>query len=55
LYVGSKTIDYPFSYYILADGKNYSLKSFENPRLNDEISNIEVNPVLKKCLSPYSW
>lgn len=48
-YVGSKTIDYPFSYYILADGKNYSLKSFENPRLNDEISNIEVNPVLKNA------
>lgn len=48
-YIGSKTIDYPFSYYILADGKNYSLKSFENPVLEDHLSNIEVNPVLKNA------
>jgi urea transporter/murein DD-endopeptidase MepM/ murein hydrolase activator NlpD len=48
-YVGSKTIDYPFSYYILAKDDNYSLKSFENPQLDDHISNIEVNPLLKNA------
>jgi urea transporter len=46
-YIGSRTIDYPVSYYIKhSDDKGFSLKNFSIPSKGERISNIEVNPLI---------
>jgi urea transporter/murein DD-endopeptidase MepM/ murein hydrolase activator NlpD len=48
-YIGSKTIDYPISNYILHRNDEYILKSYETPQKGDIISNIEKNSTLAKA------
>lgn len=45
-YIGSVTLEYPISYYILNTHNSLSLKSFLYPQLNDQVSNIEQNDLL---------
>ncbi len=45
-YIGSKTLDYPLSYYISHIGDSFGLNYFEYPAVDDRISNIEVNELL---------
>ena len=45
-YIGSRTINYPISHYILKNKNGFQLKSFETPKTNDIISNIEKNESL---------
>lgn len=45
-YIGSVTLEYPISYYILNTHNSLSLQSFMYPQLNDQVSNIEQNDLL---------
>ena len=45
-YIGSTTLDYPMSYYILNHGDRFSLETYENPGKDDLVSNIEINGLL---------
>ena len=45
--VGTKTISYPFAYYLLKSANGYQLKSFETPSEGDIITNISTNQLLK--------
>lgn len=49
-FVGSRTIDYPVSYYIQhIDGEGFSLCNFDIPVDGDRISNIEVNSLISNA------
>lgn len=48
-FVGSTTIDYPISYYINKKNKKFEFHSFDRPKLNDLVSNIEINNSLKNA------
>ena len=45
-YIGSPTLRYPFSYYILKKSEKWDLCQFEIPDKNDTVSNIEINELL---------
>ena len=45
-YIGSITLDYPLSYFILNRDRQFILQSFENPGKDEQVSNIEINPLL---------
>jgi len=45
-FIGSKTLDYPFSYYIRKATKGYQFSSFDNPRQHDRVSNIDTMEIL---------
>jgi hypothetical protein len=45
-YIGSPTLDYPLSYYILNQEKQFMLQSFEKPGKDALVSNIEINGLL---------
>ena len=45
-YIGSTTLDYPLSYYVLNQEDQFSLQSFENPKKDELVSNIEINPIM---------
>jgi murein DD-endopeptidase MepM/ murein hydrolase activator NlpD len=45
-YIGSVTMKYPISYYILHQEDSFDLKSFALPGLGDRVSNIERNELL---------
>jgi urea transporter len=49
-YVGSETLDYPLSHYILKTNKDFALQSFQKPVKGNIISNIEINQLLKNAL-----
>ncbi|MCF8228583.1 MAG: urea transporter [Bacteroidales bacterium] len=49
-HVGSKTVDYPVSHYILNHSGKYELKTFRLPEKDQLISNIGSNDTLKKAL-----
>ncbi|MBN2891458.1 MAG: urea transporter [Bacteroidales bacterium] len=49
--VGSKTIEYPFSNYILSSNSNTIFKRNSLPEKNDTISNIEASYLIKHILS----
>jgi hypothetical protein len=49
-FVGSETLDYPLSHFILKTGSGFKLKSFDKPKEGDIVSNIHVNELLKKAL-----
>ncbi len=49
-FIGSKTIDYPFSHYILTQDNQYSYKTFEKPRHGERLMNPDFNSLLKKKL-----
>lgn len=48
-FIGSKTLDYPFSYYIKTTEKGFQFHSFDNPSLNDRVSNIDTINILKSA------
>lgn len=48
-FIGSKTIEYPISHYILNDNKKFKLMSFSKPEKSDRISQIEKNSSLVKA------
>ena len=45
-YIGSPTMDYPISHYVLNQEQKFSLKSFENPAKDELVSNIETSSLL---------
>lgn len=45
--IGEVTYAYPISYYLLHKNNKHVLKTFEIPKENDVISNVEVNKLLK--------
>jgi murein DD-endopeptidase MepM/ murein hydrolase activator NlpD len=49
-FIGSATLDYPIAFHILKNDKGYELKSFYRPKLNDLVSNIELNDSLRQAL-----
>jgi urea transporter/murein DD-endopeptidase MepM/ murein hydrolase activator NlpD len=48
-YIGSKTLEYPFSEFLLKDGGETVLKTVAIPGKNDVVSNIAVNKALRKA------
>ncbi len=50
-YIGSKTLDYPVNHYIKKYEDNYELHSYDKPVLNDTVSNITINNLLKNALN----
>ncbi len=48
-FIGSKTLDYPFSYYIVNSDKGYQFCSFDKPALHDRVSNIDTMDILKNA------
>lgn len=50
-YIGSRTIEYPFGYYIAEQDEGTSkLKNFSIPALNEKVSNLTENELLLKAL-----
>jgi hypothetical protein len=47
--IGSKTINYPFSSYIAKTNSSVSFKTTSKPQLNQVVSNIKINDLLKKA------
>lgn len=50
-YIGSKTIEYPVSHYILKGEKGFEFRSFEIPEKGQQIRNVEVNSLLKNAFN----
>lgn len=46
-FIGSKTISYPISHFILSKEKGVDLRSYKIPQLNEKVKNIEPNSILK--------
>jgi murein DD-endopeptidase MepM/ murein hydrolase activator NlpD len=46
---GSKTIEYPFSYYLTKDGNSYLLRSYTVPAEGETVKNVDTDPVLKNA------
>lgn len=49
-YIGSKTINYPISSYVLKMHKNKQIKIYDYPKINDIVSNPQKNELLSKFL-----
>ncbi len=45
-YIGSPTLDYPISHYVLSENDRYNLRSFEQPKKDELVANIETNDLL---------
>jgi len=48
-YIGSPTIDYPFSFYMLNEIPAFELKTFSRPKEGDLVSNVEINASMKEA------
>ncbi len=48
-WIGSKTIEYPVSHYILKREKGFGFKSFDIPEKGERIRNVEVNTLMKNA------
>lgn len=48
-YIGSPTLDYPISHYILVRDGRFSLRSFDRPEKDQLVSNIEENELLSNA------
>lgn len=46
---GSRTIDYPVSYYTVSNGSGTELKSYSVPSLDEKVSNVIPSGLLKKA------
>lgn len=46
-FVGSRTISYPISHFILSKDKGVELRSYQIPELNEKVKNIEPDFILK--------
>jgi len=49
-FIGSKTISYPFAYYINSEKDGFFLKTYSVPDEGDLVSNIKATPDLSKAL-----
>lgn len=47
--VGAETVDYPLGYYLKRETKTLSFKSYSKPLLNEIVSNLEVNALMKNA------
>ncbi len=50
-FVGSKTLLYPINHFISKNENNIIFNSFDIPKQNSVVSNIEINPLLKKAFT----
>ncbi len=50
-FVGSKTLDYPLSHYLVYSDKELALQSYSAPRENEIISNVKPTPLLVKAFN----
>ena len=48
-FIGSTTIDFPISYYILNKNFSFEMKQFDRPEKDDLVSNIDLNILLSKA------
>ena len=48
-FIGSTTLDYPFSYFVLNHEEKFELHSFDYPRKDMLVSNIEINDLLHRA------
>jgi urea transporter len=49
-YIDGETIDYPISQYVKKSENKYEYKSYSRPLKNEIVSNIDINPLMKKAL-----
>ncbi len=49
-YIGSRTIPYPLSYYMIVENSGFNFKRFTFPEKNEKIFNVDKNPLLKSTL-----
>lgn len=47
--LGSKTLDYPLSYYFKRENNQSVLAQFEKPQQNEKVCNVISNPLLRKA------
>ncbi|MFN0189933.1 MAG: urea transporter [Bacteroidia bacterium] len=45
-YIGSETLNYPFSFYITKEGHHHKFHSFDVPQLGERVSNLRTTPLL---------
>jgi len=50
-YIGSPTLLYPFSYYILRKSEEWDFCRFDIPKTNNKVSNIEINELLHNAFN----
>lgn len=50
-FLGSKTLEYPFSNYLLRANGTYQLKNVQIPQEGDKLSNVLPHPVIKNALN----
>ena len=50
-YIGSKTIEYPVSHYILKQEKEFEFRSYDTPEKGQKIRNVEVNALIKNAFN----
>jgi len=46
-FIGSKTLEYPISYYLTKSNNKYKFHSFDIPKENEIVSNIKITKLLK--------
>ena len=50
-FIGSKTIEYPVSHYVLKREEGFEFRSYEVPGLDDKVTNVEVNALIKNAFN----
>jgi len=50
-FIGSRTMAYPLAYYAVKENGKPSFRSFATPKEGEVVSNIAINPVLKKAFA----
>jgi urea transporter len=50
-YIGSSTLYYPFSYYIIHTGNEFELTQFKIPEKDQKISNIDANELISNAFN----
>ena len=50
-HIGSPTLEYPISYYLVKRGHKISLETFSIPAEGEEVSPLEINPLLSEALN----
>jgi len=48
-YVDGETVDYPISQYVKRTEEGIEYKSYSNPQKDELVSNIDINPLMKKA------
>jgi urea transporter/murein DD-endopeptidase MepM/ murein hydrolase activator NlpD len=48
-WIGSETMEYPLSHYVLKQERKFEFRSFDVPEKNDRIRNVEINSLLKNA------